>query len=116
MGENYKWVKVAEDFELPTFVKEGGVMTIEVEGKKLALAKLKNVYYALNDRCPHAGGSLGEGWCEGHTVVCPVHRLKFDLQTGRDNGQGYNVLTYPVKQEKDGLYIGFEQKNWWKFW
>ena len=111
---DYRWIKIAEDFELPTLLKEGDVTTIEVDGKNICLAKLKDGYYAVGNRCPHAGGSLGQGWCEGHQVVCPVHRVKFDLQTGRSN-EGYNVLTYPTKLEKDGLYVGFEQKKWWQW-
>lgn len=116
--KTYKWVKVAEDFELPTLVEHGRATTLEVGGHKVCFTRFDDGFYATSNRCPHAGGSLGDGWCDGdHQVVCPLHRIKFDVRTGKNTtGEGYNVRTYPLKLEKDGLYIGFEEKKWWQFW
>ena len=111
----YKWFRVEEDFELPSLVAEGGVTTVEVEGKKLAIAKVEGEYFAVTDRCPHAGASIGEGWTSGHhQVVCPLHRIKFNLKTGRcTTGEGYNIRTYPTKMEDGTLFVGFEESKWW---
>jgi 3-phenylpropionate/trans-cinnamate dioxygenase ferredoxin subunit len=49
----------------------------------LLLARVGGRYFALDDWCNHAGGTLSEGRLEGGTVVCPLHRMAFDLATGQ---------------------------------
>ena len=39
--------------------------------------------YAIETLCPHRGGRLGDGVVVGQEVVCPLHRWKFDLRSGR---------------------------------
>jgi 3-phenylpropionate/trans-cinnamate dioxygenase ferredoxin subunit len=116
----YRWVQFLPSFELTRFIQEGEVCTMEIEDKKLCIVHRADGYFAIKDRCPHAGGSLGDGWCdEAGMVVCPLHRIKFDPVTGRNTtGEGYYVPTYPIEQREDGLYIGFEinTEPWWKFW
>jgi len=96
--------------------EDNSVRTIDIEGKRICLARIQNKYYAIDDRCPHAGARLGAGFCdENGMVVCPVHRYKYNPQTGKGaNNQGDFVATYPVQEKPDGLYIGIEKK-WWQF-
>ncbi|HLP32897.1 MAG TPA: Rieske 2Fe-2S domain-containing protein [Bacteroidia bacterium] len=114
---SYNWFKVY-DFE-----EDGAdihplntVRTIDVKGKLICLAHIATGYYAVDDRCPHAaGGRLGRGKCdEEGRVVCPVHRYKYDLTTGR-GAQGDYVETYPVEVRNNGVYIGMPRKSWWPF-
>ena len=53
-----------------------------VEGKGIALFNVAGTVYAIDDSCPHSGGSLFGGKLDGQTLQCPVHGLKFDLATG----------------------------------
>lgn len=39
--------------------------------------------YAVQDWCPHAGGSLSEGTFEGEEVECPWHQSRFCLSNGK---------------------------------
>jgi 3-phenylpropionate/trans-cinnamate dioxygenase ferredoxin subunit len=48
-------------------------------GYDLAVFKVGDAVYAIDDSCPHAGSSLSGGRTEGTTVGCPAHGLKFDL-------------------------------------
>jgi nitrite reductase/ring-hydroxylating ferredoxin subunit len=86
--------------------------TIVIEGKKICMARLESGYYAVDNKCPHAGAHLSAGWCENQLVVCPIHRYKYDLKTGKGM-QGDFVQPYPVEVRKDGVYIGLEKK-WWQ--
>lgn len=85
--------------------------TIRVGGKKICIAHIPDGLYAVSDRCPHQGGSLGKGWCTNEgTIVCPWHRFEFDLKTGRTRvGQPDFVYTYPIESRSNGLFIGFEK-------
>jgi nitrite reductase/ring-hydroxylating ferredoxin subunit len=91
----------------------GSARTIEIEGKRLCLARTVQGYFALDDRCPHAGARFGMGgYCEADLLVCPVHRYKYNVQTGKGL-QGDFINTYPVAQKEDGIYVGLEKK-WWQ--
>lgn len=48
-------------------------------GLDLAVFRVGDAVYAIEDSCPHAGGSLANGKVEGKRVTCPVHGLKFNL-------------------------------------
>lgn len=48
----------------------------------IALLRVGGVLYALDDRCPHAGGPLSEGVVENGTLRCPWHERHFDPATG----------------------------------
>lgn len=82
-------------------------ITLKVAGRKICLAHTTQGFFAVNDKCPHNGASLGSGFCaEDNSIVCPVHRYRFDLQTGRaKSGLGDAVRTYPVEVRQDGVYI-----------
>lgn len=96
------------------FLKEGAVTTMQIGKKKICLARTSDGFYAVNDRCPHNGASLGNGYCTNEgSVVCPLHRYHFDLKTGRaKSGLGDVVDTYPIEVRNDGVFIGFKETVW----
>ena len=64
---------------------------------------------ALEDRCSHDDGPLGEGeWePEACVVVCPRHGSRFDLESGipMTLPAFQAVPTYPVSVREDGHVI-----------
>jgi nitrite reductase/ring-hydroxylating ferredoxin subunit len=38
--------------------------------------------YALEDRCPHDGGWLSDGWLDGDKLVCARHAWEIETCTG----------------------------------
>lgn len=84
-------------------VPDGGAKIVEVRpGLKIALFRVDNRVAAINNRCPHAGASLGEGVFDGATIVCPVHEYRFNVW----NGAGYKTLKTFATQVIDGqIYI-----------
>ena len=56
----------------------------EVNGYAMAIARLGDQYYAVQDHCTHRYGPLSEGrLCGDGEVECPWHRSRFDLRTGQ---------------------------------
>lgn len=114
-----RWIKIAaSEQELLSQLNKGHVTTIIVEGKKICLGKSTEGFFAVSDRCPHAGGSLGHGWfSEDGDLICPLHRMSYDPRSGRNtSGDGFYVEPYPVKLSKEGVFIGLSSRNWWAFW
>lgn len=107
MDKKYQWHKIAESTdEIPAGPNQ--LATIEVAGKKICIAKRGGSLQACAGKCPHAGGTMADGYLDalGH-IVCPLHRYKFDLTNGRNvSGEGYYLRTYPLENRSDGIYVG----------
>ena len=109
-----KWFKVARRDELP----DGRVKTVSIDRGtdviQLCLVHHDGTYAALDNRCPHQGGPLGEGSIEcagdGNCYLrCPWHGWDFDPITGLPPG-GYDdgVPVYSVDERDDGIYVAVE--------
>ncbi len=100
------FVKIAESLAELDFSPEG-LALVEVKGKKICIARHGDAVHACNARCPHASGNIAQGYIDVlGNIVCPVHRYKFSLQTGRNSsGEGYFLKTYPLRVEQDGVFI-----------
>ncbi len=106
-----EWYKVASLDELP----EGRVKTVTAGNKSMALTHINGEYAAMDNKCPHQGGPLGEGSIEKGNdgqcwLRCPWHGWDFDPLTGKppggheDSGQDM----YPLEIRDDGIYLGLE--------
>jgi 3-phenylpropionate/trans-cinnamate dioxygenase ferredoxin subunit len=91
--------------------RPNGMMVAEVGGRKVTLAMHQGTIHAFAHLCPHASGVMADGWIDAlGNVVCPLHKYRFELQRGRNvSGEGYRLKTYPVRQDAEGLHIGFIQ-------
>lgn len=97
-------------------VAPGMIVPIEAAGKKLLLANVGGRFFAAARKCPHLGFNLCKGSLEGQSVVCPLHKAKFDLETGavgRDPKLLFikmtaksDLATYPVKVEGGDVLVG----------
>jgi 3-phenylpropionate/trans-cinnamate dioxygenase ferredoxin subunit len=56
---------------------------IEVDDMSVVLFNIAGDVYALEDRCTHDDGPLGEGELEGFEIVCPRHGARFDVRDGK---------------------------------
>lgn len=97
------WFRVLDLDELP----EGRVKTVTAGHKSLAMTHYEGKISALDNKCPHQGGPLGEGSIENGWLRCPWHGWDFCPHDGKPPG-GYDdgVPTYPVEIRDDGVYVG----------
>ena len=58
------------------------VQTVEINGNVVAVFKVDNEFFAIQNRCSHAEASLSEGEVYDCKVECPLHGAEFDLKTG----------------------------------
>jgi nitrite reductase (NADH) small subunit len=61
---------------------DGGSGVITVNGKPIAVFRVGNDYFAIDDTCPHMGASLSGGMVEDGIVTCPWHYWRFNLTNG----------------------------------
>jgi 3-phenylpropionate/trans-cinnamate dioxygenase ferredoxin subunit len=114
-----RWVRIGESQqEFLGRMGDRDTLVVVVEGKKICLARQPDGLKAIQNKCPHAAGALGDGWCgDDGNIICPLHRYSYDLETGRStDGNGLYAEPYPLEEREDGLYLGFRQGNWFRFW
>jgi len=74
-----RWVEVPGAAALG----EGFHGTFVVDGFPLVLARVGGRVHAVEDRCTHDDGPLGNGALEGCELVCPRHGARFDVRDGK---------------------------------
>ena len=101
-----RWQKVLEPDELG----EGRVTTVTVGHARLAMTRFEGKYGALDNRCPHQGGPLGEGSIENGLLRCPWHGWDYHPCTGKAPGFDDGVETFAVEERDDGVYVGVPEE------
>jgi thiamine pyrophosphate-dependent acetolactate synthase large subunit-like protein/nitrite reductase/ring-hydroxylating ferredoxin subunit len=113
MTENteLEWIRVADVDELPP----GRVKTVTAGTHSMALTNIDGEFTAMDNRCPHQGGPLGEGSIEVGTdgqcwLRCPWHGWDFDPKTGLSPGafEDSGQKIFPIDVRDNGIYIGLE--------
>ena len=88
-------------------VAEGRGLPVEVDGLRVAVFRDSGRFHALLGRCPHANGSLGLGWVEEGEAVCPLHRWRFALSTGRcTTVRGYSLQRFACDVREGHVWVG----------
>lgn len=104
---------IAQTNELPN----GNKKKILHENREILILNIEDSFYAVDNKCPHMGGSLYDGTLDGHSIVCPRHGSGFDVRTGKVTKTGKllfikvkpkDLYTYPVKIEGTDIFIGIE--------
>ena len=86
---------------------EGSMGTFLVDGFPLVIARLGGRLCAVEDRCSHDDGPLGEGALAGCEVVCPRHGARFDMRDGRATRMPAvsPILPVPVREESGKAFV-----------
>lgn len=85
--------------------KEGDVHAITVGEIQIAVVRTTEGVFALNGRCPHQGGPLGDGTlCDG-ALRCPWHGMDFDLKTGKGIGNDDTAEVVKVCEQDGSVQI-----------
>jgi nitrite reductase/ring-hydroxylating ferredoxin subunit len=84
-------------------LKEDKPVKAELAGKGIVIVLHNGKIYALDSECTHEGGPLDEGTIEGDEIVCPWHRGKYYIKTGKaDEETKWVHDTRSYKLEEDG--------------
>ena len=104
MTKKTTWYSVLKNKNL---LPEGRVQTVTAGHQGICLTHYKGKFSALDNRCPHQGGPLGEGSIENGMLRCPWHGWDFDPCSGMPPG-GFDdgVSTFEVKEENNEIFVG----------
>lgn len=110
MEKKVVWHKVLDNKKR---LAEGRVMTVTAAHKGICLTHFEGKFSALDNKCPHQGGPLGEGSIENGLLRCPWHGWDFDPCTGMPPGDfdDGGVETFLTKEKDNAIYIGIEEED-----
>ena len=101
-----RWHRI-DEADLPA---EGRVRTVVVDGRSVAMSRCAGSLGALENRCPHQGGPLGEGSIEKGWLRCPWHGYDYRPDTGvPPEGFSDGVPAYDVEERADGCYVALPE-------
>jgi 3-phenylpropionate/trans-cinnamate dioxygenase ferredoxin subunit len=104
-------------------IPPGGRKCVEVQKRPIVIFNLGGEFFALNSRCPHRGGNLGQGMLtglvqsnepgdyrysrKGEILRCPWHSWEFDIRTGKSwcDPARLHVRQYTVSVEEGAKLV-----------
>lgn len=105
IAEGTRWHRL-QDARIVT-LSEGALLKLKVGGRAMVIIRHQGRLHAMADHCPHQDRALSGGWVENGHVVCPWHRIHFDLATGKaKHGVCSNVEVFAMKEDERGPSVG----------
>ena len=96
------WVRVAD----ATPFRQGRGRRVDIDGRKIAVFKDGDRWFALDDKCPHMGASLSDGTLYGDQLQCVWHEWRYDTTTGKCPIRPWAcVQVHEVKVEGGGVFV-----------
>jgi nitrite reductase/ring-hydroxylating ferredoxin subunit len=96
------YVTVARADELPP----GTVTAVRAGDAEIALAHVNGRFCAVQGRCLHLQGPLGEGRLEGSVLTCPWHGWQYDVCTGLNEfDHAIQLETYEVRVQDGNVQV-----------
>ena len=88
----------------------GSVTEVLIGDAAYAVCNVDGELHALAGECPHAHGPVGQGYMNGHYVVCPWHEWGFDCRTGANTfDPRVRLDRFAVKVAGDEILIDPEE-------
>lgn len=95
-----------EPLTVPDGTPADGVTALQVNGSRLAVARLDGQLYAYRDRCAACGASLDGGRLRGDLLECPTCACTFDARhAGRRDGGGAGLEPVPLLADEGGVRV-----------
>lgn len=63
-------------------ITPGEPLLVEAGDLEVAVMRVGDDVYVIDDQCSHGPGSLSEGDLDGYTIICDFHEGGFDIRTG----------------------------------
>jgi len=96
------WVRVADAKD----VKAGAGKAVIANRMELALFRVGEQIYCIDNCCPHMSGPLAEGHVDGETVYCPWHYWPINVRSGEvEYDPGTCASTFECRIDGDSVLV-----------
>ena len=86
---------------------EGAGIAVTPQNQDIAIFKVDDGVFAINNACSHGNAKLCDGFVEGNFVECPFHQAMFDVRDGsvQCGPATEAVKSWPVKIENGRVFL-----------
>jgi nitrite reductase/ring-hydroxylating ferredoxin subunit len=86
------------------------IASVTLAGEPVALFRIGDELFAIQDRCSHALWPLSKGIYRNGVVECALHKAQFCVRTGAALRRPATraVRAYPLKIENGDIYVDLE--------
>jgi len=97
------WVDVCAENALANSAN----IIIDVDGTEVAIFKIDDQFYAIEDVCTHDGAEIASGELDGDEIICPRHGARFCVKTGAVKcAPAYeDIATFPIRIEQGRIQV-----------
>ena len=95
------WTLVGRVDDIPLL--EG--RSTSVDGRRIAIFRLRDGFAAIDAHCPHGAGPLADGIVADSCVTCPLHGRRFNVLTGLAFNGDEAVAVHEVRVEEDEIWV-----------
>jgi len=91
-----------------TDIPDGKGIAVQAGRRTIAVFRIGETFFAINNTCPHKGASLCEGTvvCETKVVRCPWHHWNWQLENGKlESHPAHGLRTYDVAVDGDEVIL-----------
>jgi len=101
------WLNVLDEKSL----ENGEHVVVDYDGTDIAVFKIDDHYYAIEDVCSHDGAEIASGTLEGDEIICPRHGARFCVKTGevRSAPAYENIACFAVRIAQGKVQIKDER-------
>ena len=89
-------------------LQRDGRALVQAGGRQIAVFRVGDAVYALENECPHARNPLIDGEIVGDDLVCVYHRWRFDLASGACLVGGAPARAYRVEVRDGTAWLDVE--------
>jgi 3-phenylpropionate/trans-cinnamate dioxygenase ferredoxin subunit len=90
----------------PEEIPAGTGKVVRIGHLAVAVFNVGGQFFAIDDRCPHQGSSLGAGALDGRIVTCPAHHFRVDVTTGRNPKiPTLRVASFPIVLQEGVVHV-----------
>ncbi len=103
------FVEVGPETDIPN----GTRLFVEIDEQQIVVFNIAGKLFAIEDRCSHDDGPLGDGELNGYEVVCPRHGASFDVRSGKvlSLPAVVDIPAYPVRVVDGQVEIGLPRES-----
>lgn len=90
-----EWINVFNENAL----MNGENSVIDLDGTDVAIFKIDDEFFAIEDVCSHDGTEIASGELDGDEIICPRHGARFCIKTGAvKSAPAYeDIHSYPIR-------------------
>jgi len=91
-----------------TDITSGQMKKVSIDENEVVILNMDGNYFAIDDTCTHAGGSLSEGKLDDSRIICDWHGAQFDCKNGKlikFPAKINDLRTYKIIIEADKIFV-----------